>query len=298
MPTAPNAIVIADSVSPTGQRLTTVTVTLHRFVLAELNTHRVLSRNSASSRAIPVRRQLDRVADDPAWPLQWPREQRGMQGGDELDGQDYAEARELFDDVHRYATERVRRYLDEHEEPPSRLHKSLVNRLLEPFMWHTVILTGTDWEGFFDQRVSELAQPEIAAPAKAILEAVAASEPTLVDYGDWHLPYTADLDVDLRSALKISAARCARVSYLTHDGVRDPEKDLELYNKLTSADPMHASPFEHQATPAPQGLPAPGNLRGWFQQRHWVEQGDDPVEQARQIADQAASPGVDESEVA
>lgn len=270
MPTAPSARVLADSVSPRGHRLTTVEATMHRFVLAEFNTHRVFSRNSASSRAIPVERQLRRVADDPAWPLVWPREQRGMQGGDELDGDARADAEQLFADAHRQITDLVDDYLHRHPDTTTRLHKSLINRLLEPFMWHTVIVSATDWDGFVAQRVSSLAQPEIHATAAAIRAAVDGSEPREIDYGQWHTPF-ADEQPQER-ALQVSTARCARVSYHTHDGVVDVDADLRLFARLTSADPMHASPLEHQATPAPAALHAPGNFTGWVQHRHLAEQ--------------------------
>lgn len=94
--TTPSAKIIADSISPTGQRLTTFEVEFHRFVLAEFNTHRVFSRNSASSRAIPVQKQLTRAATDPAFPIKWNCEQPGMQGGSELRGWDLERAKEVF----------------------------------------------------------------------------------------------------------------------------------------------------------------------------------------------------------
>src|SRR3954452_24195130 len=80
------AKVLADSVSPAGQRLTTLEATFPRFVLAEFNTHRVFSRNSASSRAIPVAKQLRRVLDDPYVPIEFGSNKPGMQAGPALAG--------------------------------------------------------------------------------------------------------------------------------------------------------------------------------------------------------------------
>jgi len=263
--TVPSARVILDSSSPTGDRLTTLEVVMHRFVLAEFNTHRAFSRNSASSRAIPVAKQLERVRTDPAIPLSFPAEQKGMQGGKELAGQRRENAVESWLEARDYAVESAEHLLGD------AVHKSVVNRLLEPFMWHTVIVTATDWDGFWRQRCSELAQPEIRVAAEAMRAVYAASTPGPVPAYGWHLPYLTD--EDLKTAFRlgidprgVSAARCARVSVLTHDGRRDLVADEGLYRRLCEADPPHASPLEHVATPG-EGL---GNFRGWRQLRHEV----------------------------
>jgi len=272
------ATVIADSISPQGDRLTTVEVTMHRFVLAELNTHRVFSRNSASSRAIPVERQLERVKERWARPVRWPAEQPGMQGGGNLQGENLKDAQQLFEDAHDAVIALIERYLAAHPEKSSRLHKSVVNRLLEPFLWHTVIVSATEWENFFGLRCSELAQPEFQQAANAIRDAISDSVPTALEYGQWHTPYLRAQEKAelleagrLDEALQISAARCARVSYLTHDGVRDLDKDLELYRRLVASNPPHASPLEHVATPARPGEKVLGNFQGWHQFRHLVQ---------------------------
>lgn len=262
------ARVIADSLSPWGSRLTTIEATFHRFVLAEFNTHRVFSRNSASSRAIPVHKQLERVKNTPAVPVEWRAEKPGMQGGDLLTGTDAVEAERQWL-IGRNAAVRVAENMVQ-----TGVHKSIVNRVLEPYMWHTVIVTATDWHGFWNQRVSPLAQPEIRVVAESMLSAFSASEPQQLEEGDWHLPYLRDedwyeCDHQLDLLKKISVARCARVSYLTHDGTRSLDKDIELYDRLVSADPMHASPLEHVGTPDPG--PVLGNFAGWRQMRHEVE---------------------------
>ena len=284
-----SAKVIADSVSPAGIRLTTMEVTFHRFVLAEFNTHRVFSRNSASSRAIPFKKQVARVMDNPAIPVKWAAEQRGMQGGDEIDYPWLARANWL--EARSNAINSAARLAN------LGVHKSIVNRLLEPFMWHTVIVTATEWQGFWDQRCSELAQPEIKVAAELMREAYDASIPSEVNYDEWHLPYVTDEDWDSAISIidsvpyswnaeeynnavvdvvkRVSVARSARVSYLNHDGTRDIKKDLDLYDRLVSADPLHASPLEHVATPATMEEmydgTVLGNFTGWHQMRHFVE---------------------------
>lgn len=286
----PSTRVVADSVSPAGHRLTTFEVVMHRFVLAEFNTHRVFSRNSASSRAIPLAKQVQRVADNPAVPVKWPAEQPGMQGGDEI--ADVTAARE------RWVWARQHAALAAQMLGKMGVHKSIANRLLEPFMWHTVVVTATAWENFFGLRCNPMAQPEIRVAAEAMKAAYDASIPREIGLNEWHLPFMDDEEIDsLGSALdrvKVSSARCARVSYLTHDGVRNMEKDIQLYERLTTAEPMHASPLEHVATPEPENvhevsvvachapndigyprmtltLPKYGNLLGWHQHRFDVE---------------------------
>lgn len=284
MSTGVSAEVIADSVSDNGDRLTTLQVTMHRFVLAEFNTHRKFSRNSASSRAIPVAKRLDQLT---AEPIEWPSERPGMQGGAPLERPASDDAHELWMAVRDCTEMLVSNYLDTHEEPETRLHKSVLNRLLEPFLMHTVVVTSTEWENFFHQRVSPLAQPEIRVAAEAMLKAITESEPRHIRDDGWHTPYVsveersvADMPWDVACA--VSAARCARVSYLTQEGVRDHEEDLKLYRRLISADPPHASPLEHVARPVPPhefgSIIPPGNFDGWSQLRHIVMSGRDAAE--------------------
>ncbi|MBV8531573.1 MAG: FAD-dependent thymidylate synthase, partial [Candidatus Eremiobacteraeota bacterium] len=146
------------------------------------------------------------------------------------------------------------------------VHKQELNRILEPFLWHTVIVTATEWENFFALRCAANAQPEIRAAALHMREAIAASRPQTVAAGEWHTPLLQSdesaLDVELRR--KLSAARCARVSYLTHAGNREVGKDLELYERLRAD--RHLSPFEHVATPA-NDASFHANFRGWIQMR-------------------------------
>jgi len=242
---------------------------MHRFVLAEFNTHRAFSRNSASSRAIPVEKQLSRLSGDPAWPIEWPSEQPGMQGGTALTGDELDAAEALFADIYDYTMGRVQGYLIGHQDKSTRLHKSVMNRVLEPFMWHKAIVSATEWENFFSQRCSPLAQPEIRAAAEAMQRAYGESVPQRLGWDDWHTPYVQadEMVLPLEVRKFISAARCARVSYLTHDGAVDIGKDIWLYQKLVSADPPHWSPLEHVATPSALAQ-TPGNFTGFEQLRH------------------------------
>lgn len=260
----PSATILLDSVSTDNVRLTTMEVTMHRFVLAEFNTHRVFSRNSASSRAIPFPKMKERVMNDLAFPVHWGAEQKGMQSGERLGGTD-----ELIISEHwRAARLQAVNYAEYCNKQG--LHKSVANRLIEPFMWHTVIVTSTYWENFFAQRCDAQAQPEMKAAADAMLQAFKESEPRLLVTGEWHTPLMRpddEIDIERHSEQivgntdstasvnetcielrkRISTARCARSSYLSHHGVRDIAEDLKLFEKLTTY--MHPSPFEHIATP-------------------------------------------------
>lgn len=268
----PAAEVLLDSISPNRDRVTTMKVTMHRFVLAEFNTHRMFSRNSASSRAIPVSKRLQEFANSPAWPISWPAEQPGMQGGSELTGLDLEDAQRLLRRIHHEIEFQVTDYIARHPQGAHRLHKSVINRMLEPFLWHTVIVTSSEWENFFEQRCSPLAQPEIMVAARLMEEALSRSEPEELNYNEWHIPMLAleeRVTLPVEEQLAIGTARCARVSYLTHDGKRDLVEDVGLYERLTSQRPPHWSPLEHCVTPDPT-YNAPGNTPGFRQLRHDV----------------------------
>ncbi len=259
------AKVIEDSVNAQGNRLTTVEACYPRFIHAEVMTHRVFSRNSASSRAIPVHKMLEQVATNLAMPIEFGSAKKGMQAGPPLEGELLSIAQQLWRDAASKA------YQSASELVSIGVHKQVANRILEPFLWHKVIISATEWDNFFTQRCSPLAQPEINVLACAIRDAISGSKPILKRHYYWHTPYLSDeermLPLDVR--LKVSAARCARVSYLTHDGKRDIEKDLDLFDKLASAQPPHWSPMEHVACPFGAGE---RNYRGWTQLRWFLEQ--------------------------
>lgn len=291
--TSPSARVVADHITEDEYRLTTVEAVCWRPVLAEQNTHRVFSRNSASSRAIPISKNLERFLTDLAMPVAWGSEQKGMQPGPPLDGQDLKDALVLWHDLAETTASKIGHYIDTHpigDDAPEgavRLHKSLLNRWLEVGLWQTQIITGTSWDGYFWQRCHKAADPNIRAMAEAIQEAIAKSTPKLLVPGEWHLPYFGETggfedDWDLvdraarhhssdylgeshvqrqavNLAKQISAGRCARVSLVNQDGKRDIQNDLDLYARLADrsedpTDPPHASPLEHIATPWPDNV--------------------------------------------
>jgi hypothetical protein len=135
------------------------------------------------------------------------------------------------------------------------VHKQYANRLLEPFSWHTAVVTATDWENFFHLRINPAAQGELRKAAELMHAARESSEPRTINYGEWHLPYVEpgeawDLEVGqagIAGVWKVSVGRCARVSYLTQNGVRDPAEDIALADRLLEAG--HMSPLEHVARP-------------------------------------------------
>ncbi|WP_152360365.1 FAD-dependent thymidylate synthase [Microlunatus speluncae] len=260
------ARVVADSVAESGRRLVTMEVTFPRLVLAEFNTHRVFSRNSASSRAIPIKKQLVRIREEPFVPATWGLNQAGMQAEREADEETAAAARTAWLVARDRAVEQAEELLR------LGIHKQLANRLLEPFMWHTVIVTATEWSNFFALRANPMAQPEINQVATLMLDAYRGSTPVTIPAGGWHLPLLQPEERDgtfehSEEARRISAARCARVSYLTHDGTRDLEADLGLYRRLV--DGGHLSPLEHVATPEADGAWV-GNFHGWRQLRKTI----------------------------
>jgi thymidylate synthase ThyX len=260
------ARVLLDSISPAGVRLTTMEVTFHRFILPEFNTHRAFSRNASSSRAIPIGKVIARVRDDPAMPEYWGKNQSGMAARAELEpaarARAQAEWREALSNALASAERLAAADID--------LHKQLVNRILEPFSWITVIVSATEWANFFTQRCHPDAQPEIRSIAERMLAAYRESTPGIVPLGGWHLPLILpdERGLDSLTLRKLSVARCARVSYLTHDNVRDISRDLELYERLMSGGANgHWSPTEHVATPLDDPRAACANFRGWQQYR-------------------------------
>jgi hypothetical protein len=252
-----SAIVIADSVSPEGKRLTTFQLRYPRMVHSEFMTHRVFSRNASSSRAIPVERMIADLRRDPAMPVYWGSNKPGMQAGAELDPEAIGVCQSIWLDAMEQMISKAEWLVS------NGLHKQIANRILEPWAHINVVCSGTEWANFFALRAHADAQPEIKALAEAMMAALAQSDPELLQAGDWHLPYINydDHEVGLNHGntvdgswlevmKKVSVARCARVSYLTHDGRQTTvEEDIALYEKLVVSQPLHASPAEHQATP-------------------------------------------------
>ncbi len=258
-----SAKILADSISPEGSRLTTLQVRCPRFIWPQVLTHRALSRNASSSRAIPVARLIADVEADPVFPIRWGKNQRGMQAREELPQHLRGVAGFDWTCVMIEAVSRAK------ELARIGVAKETVNRLLEPFAHVNAVITATDWDNFFALRIHDDAQPEIQALALAMREAMEGSQPEEVGEGWWHTPYrTPNEDIlDSREMANVSAARCARVSYKAFDGSEpDFVDDMALAAKLSEAG--HMSPFEHQATPA-TGRHA--NLNGWRSYRSILE---------------------------
>ena len=259
------ARVVADSISSTGKRITTFVLTYPRFVHAEFMTHRVFSRNAASSRAIPAKKIRKAVRTDPAMPVYWGANQAGMQAEAELAGWRLFLAKLLWTKA-AYFMLAVSWMFEK-----LGLHKQIANRILEPWFNITVVCTSTEWANFYHLRNHKKAQPEIRELAVAMLEAQNQSIPVMLQPGQWHLPFVEGselAELGFKSALRVSVARCARVSYMNHDGKRSTvEEDQKLFVRLVGEDPKHASPAEHQATPAEYPGEPCGNFFGWIQHR-------------------------------
>ena len=211
---------------------------------------------------------LSKVRDTPAEPLWWGKNQSGMQANEELTGDTLLAVQEEWRAARTDALRHAKNLSD------LGLHKQCANRRIETDLWTTVIISATELDNFFHQRCHWAAQPEMRLPAEAMKAAYDASTPQYVAEGEWHLPFLQPDEVDLldlNTKKKVCVARCARISYLTHDGKRDVAKDLELFNKLTlredPSDPLHMSPLEHIATP---GFSS-GNFKGWTQFRTFFE---------------------------
>ncbi len=276
-----SALVIADSATPTDVRVTTVKLRYPRFIHSEFLTHRVFSRNASSSRAIPIERMIKDVIDDPAMPVYWGSNKKGMQAGAEVENTLLAGRRWL--DARDSAVAQARK-LNE-----LGLHKQVANRVLEPFAHINVLVTATDWNNFFALRRHPDAQPEIKALADAIAEAMTNSRPKFLNYNEWHLPYIGEEDIKasievegdqaLARLLKVSTARCARISYETFETgkISTFEEDDRLHTQLVVSQPVHASPAEHQVTPDMKdgsgnwkNKHLHGNLRGVIQYRKLI----------------------------
>ena len=257
------AVIVADSISPDGIRLTTFQLRYWRPIHSELMTHRVFSRNAGSSRARPSAKIIEQVRNEPWGPIHWGANEPGMQANSEIAFS--GDARDEWEFAARGAAVAAEALME------LKLHKQIINRLLEPFTYIDVLVTATDYANWFALRDHPAAQPEIQELARLMKFAYAESLPNPLHGGQWHLPYityedwkaaerycqigriTRDMPSykeKLAIILKISVARCARVSYKAFDGNVAPiEKDLELYDQLLGSSPVHASPAEHQATP-------------------------------------------------
>lgn len=255
------AKVICDSINEKGVRLTTFEIEYPRIVMSEFNTHRAVSRNSSSSRAIPVAKMLEHTQTVNLKPVYFGSKKAGMQAGKELGGDDLINAMVFWEaalsDAVTWATE-----LDE-----LGVAKEVVNRLVEPFQLVKVVCTSTDWDNFFNLRLHPDADPNICMLAYKMYLAMEESKPKVLKSGEWHLPYVDTGRYEgceqhfgysenndgvytycsLEEAIKYSAASCASVSYRTEGMTL--EKAEKIFDMLIKAEVVHSSPFEHLATP-------------------------------------------------
>lgn len=263
--------IIADSINMEGARITTFEVTAPRFLLAEVNTHRVIAKSAASSRAIPVQKRIDMVLGEPFVPAAFGKNRPGMQAVDEID----EEASKQAEAVWRGAATLAAGFAKELAN--LEVHKQTANRILEPYVYYSGVMTATEWDNFFFLRTHPDAQPEFKELAEMMLEAYRASKPVVCRY---HLPYLKeeDLSLSLADQFSVSAARCARVSYKTFDGkTSTTEADKKLCQDLIASG--HLSPFDHPATTdiATTSVHEDGVLRKYWnnprEQRHlwgWI----------------------------
>ena len=287
--------ILKDSISESGHRITTYQLKYPRIIHSEFMTHRVFSRNASSSRAIPVHRLVATVKEDFFLP-KFRYNKPGMQPGLPLSDADQLVAEGLWKDA---ADACMKAAMILGDDEGLNVHKQWANRMLEWFTHINVVVTSTAWSNFFalrrdiDENGFPVAQDEMFQLAQMMQRAMQESEPMLLKAGEWHLPYvnTHDKTQDeiwnmgwesphmLFDAIRVSVARCARVSYYTHEGKKPTlQKEFELYNRLVGSTPMHASAAEHQATPhyiditssdvnLDRAIQLQGNFKGWKQYR-------------------------------
>lgn len=261
---------IVEATTYNGKSIYTFQLKYWRAIHGELMTHRVFSRNASSSRAVPVMKTIGQVWNDPAMPIHWGANEAGMQSKNQLTGLRLKLTKGIWKLAAKVAC------LFAYGLVKLNLHKQVANRILEPWQYIHVVLTGTEFQNFFELRDHPDAQPEFQELARA-MHSKLQSEPvrevcwSRVDHGSWHLPYVTLAERNaypIKDCLKFSAARCARVSYVTHDGkVPNPEQDFALYSRLVGSTPRHASPVEHQALAATTPTEKSNNFVGWVQHR-------------------------------
>jgi len=241
------AKVVADSVNAQGDRLTSLELHYPRFIHAEFLRHRMFSHSVSSSRAIPVKKMINQINENPATPIYWGKNQPGMSAACEVD--DIESAEKAWEMSVRSAVINAKLF-DSME-----VHKQITNRIVEPFQFINQVVTATDFDNFFYLRIDKHAQPEICALAEEMYKAMEESEPVLTSSylggsEEYHMPYIEESQKDKYSVLecqKISASMCAQSSYRLADS--SLEKAEMIYDKLVNSRPLHASPFEHIATP-------------------------------------------------
>ena len=268
----PTAIILADSISPNGIRLTTFQLTYWRAIHSELMTHRMFSRCAQSSRATPIKKNIEAVLNNPWRPAVWTANDKGMVAKQNIP-EDIVPVVELAWKTAAKSMATIASALEQ-----IGVHKQVVNRLLEPFSSINVVVSSTDWNNFWKLRCAKDADPSMQLLANTMKEAFDASEPKKLFTNDWHLPYIdreKDMELvkkqfpsleewEIKESIfpKISAARCARVSYKTFDGTTSIKQDIELCDRLIKNN--HMSPLEHIAKPDIYVTETEKNIQHWL----------------------------------
>lgn len=257
--------ILADSVNPIGQRVTTVQIRLPLVVWAEFLTHRTFSRNARSNRAVPSRVLISEVLANPFVPEFWGRNQAGMQAGTELTGVRRWIARKTWLWA-RYPAIAAAWVMSR-----CGLHKQDANRVLNPWQWIDAVVTAgeAEWQAFFALRCHPAADPKIQKIAEMIREGIEGSEPVKLPWGGWHLPYY----VGKLGYVSVwtSAGACARVSYRCFDGTHDVQSNEKLAKRLIDEKPAHASPLEHVLQASKIDNKQPGPVNGMWRSLRQIE---------------------------
>ena len=208
---------------------------------------------------------IERVMQDPWIPEHIGKNQKGMQAKEQVSEEERVAAVSVWLRARDAAVDHAFKLVE------LGIHKQVVNRILEPWMWITVIISGTEWNNFFALRDHEAAEPHFQVVARKMRLLRDVSMPRVLSAGDWHLPLVdfddeVDRSLSPEDLIKVSVGRCARVSYLTHDGRRDPQEDIRLHDELLMKRPLHAAPAEHVAMTLAEPIPS-GNFYGFKQYR-------------------------------
>ena len=267
-----SARIVAHSKSAySGTEVVTWEYEAPKCILAELNTHRMFSRNAQSSRAVPVKKVIEQIRNNPVTPIHWGSNQAGMVAGEEIE-----ERIEMWEgrDACSYTLNRGDAWYhtaclsaDAMEAfDKAGYHKQIVNRIGEAFTFVRGVITATEFDNFFHLRIHPAADPFIQELARCMYEAYKLSEPEVLYEGEWHVPYVETVrDEESRKYLSppddmgyqfyISAGRAKQVSAAGTAQVSFRKLDLSdetvdrVYSRLVDDETPHASCVEHQATP-------------------------------------------------
>lgn len=262
--------IVLDSINPAGNRLTTWLLTYPRFIHAELMTHRVASRNSASSRAIPADKVIESVRENPACFEQVGRKNKGMQAQEVCTPEEYQQFHNAWFTLGAQALKFV-------EQWAPTIAKQVVNRAVEPWMHMTVLFTMCNHSNFFGRRAHPAADPNFQVLAYGMLDKYLKSGPTCRAWGAWHLPGIDEKSADgftTTEKLKIATALACRASYSAFDDGISLDDAIRIHDK--GVKDRHWSPFEHSALAAPKhplsNFDEDGRCSGWMQYRKYFIQ--------------------------